>query len=178
MKESLLSYNFEHSIYKDEHISEKFKEIFQALKPYVVLTETFKMFEEELREKGVVQKAGYPLWFFAETEENVYLWKKGVSIEEKERYEFWINLKTLLKKRQEQLSRDKDFNFPFFNFQASFEGGGRKDTDIVEEEKRYLLSLEKILHNSFIHLQFISALKSVLTNREGAKERVILLELG
>lgn len=65
-----------------------------------------------------------PLWFFAETEANVFLWRKGRSISEKANFSFWVDIKSLVSKRIGQLELSANsgnpFTNPFFGASSNF----------------------------------------------------------
>jgi hypothetical protein len=55
-----------------------------------------------------------PLWFLAETERNIFLWRQGKSLDDVEDYEFWVDIPSLITKRRVQLESPQGLN-PFTN---------------------------------------------------------------
>jgi hypothetical protein len=115
-----------------------------------VLLGVLKAIETELCKRELLGAAGSlatPLWFIAETERNVFLWRNGKSISDQRSYSFWIDIRELINKRREQLGRSRGFN-PFVNMLPS--SGG------TEFELRYLDALEEIADTIFLHAEALS----------------------
>jgi hypothetical protein len=122
----------------------------QNLPEGAVLLGVLKAIETELCKRELLGAAGSlatPLWFIAETERNVFLWRNGKSIGDHRAYSFWIDIRELIGKRREQLSRARGFN-PFVNMLPS--SGG------TEFELRYLDALEEIADTIFLHAEALS----------------------
>jgi hypothetical protein len=103
-----------------------------------VLLGVLKSIEIELCKRellGAGALRATPLWFLAETERNVFLWRSGKSIDDHRLFSFWVDVRALLVKRREQLARNKGFN-PFINPMP--QSGG------VECEVEYLEAFEEI----------------------------------
>lgn len=111
---------------------------------------SLKCLEEELIKKELLSlRSPFPLWFLAETERNIYLWKNGQSIIDKEKYDFVVDPLKLAEKRIHKLKLSvRDEENPFFD--------GEQELQYLEEFVRQykLLSL---------HIEtFLCALNDVL----------------
>jgi hypothetical protein len=118
--------------------------------PGCVLLGVLKAVEVELGKRELLGPlAGHstPLWFIAETERNVFLWRAGKSIGDHVAFSFWIDIKEMIRKRRLHLSRSKGFN-PFVNL--SPRSGG------VDCEHRYLDALEEFSATIFRHAEVLS----------------------
>lgn len=99
-----------------------------------MLFEILKPIEQELSSRellGVPHSHIAPLWFIAETERNIFLWRKGQSIADHYRYSFWIDLHALIAKRKAQLRRNRGCN-PFVG------SGSSEPHYAVSQEYEYL----------------------------------------
>jgi hypothetical protein len=122
----------------------------------------FKAVEIELLRRNLLGQAGRfatPLWFIAETERNVFLWRSGKGLDDRHRYSFWIDLEALIDKRRLQIGRSNTFN-PFTNISPSASG--------LDLELRYLERLEALLeaivtNASAISRASLGASREVLT---------------
>jgi hypothetical protein len=85
-----------------------------------ILLDVLKTLETQIRTRnllhGVHSFPFHPLWFQAENERNVFLWREGFSIIQKDEFEFWVDVPALIKKRQRAL-QDATFNHPLSNAQ-------------------------------------------------------------
>jgi hypothetical protein len=118
--------------------------------PGCVLLGILKAVEVELAKRellGALSAQATPLWFIAETERNVFLWRNKKSIGDHSAFSFWIDVKALVSKRRSQLSRSKGFN-PFINL--SPRSGG------LDCEHRYLDAIEELSDTIFRHAEIIS----------------------
>lgn len=74
--------------------------------------------EARLQERGLLPPATGPsfsfLWFIAETERNVFLWRNGYSIAQADEFDFWVSVPDLIQKRLNQLELGSPDN-PFIN---------------------------------------------------------------
>lgn len=84
----------------------------------ILLADILKTLECTLSARGLlVRKESdlfHPLWYLAETERNIFLWKQGRSIIEHDEFEFWVDLPALIEKRVAQLNSHNESN-PFLN---------------------------------------------------------------
>ena len=82
-----------------------------------LLLSILKPLETHLQKRRLLRQAtvgsSSPIWFSAVTERNVFLWRKGYSLREQDRFEFWVVPEKLIEKRIEQLRliRSGDLQF-------------------------------------------------------------------
>jgi hypothetical protein len=121
----------------------------------IILLGILKSVEQELRGRQLIgdpSQDATPLWFIAETERNVYLWRNGKSIDERSQYTFWIDIRALIEKRREQLRRSRGFN-PFINSMSTV---GTNSSLGVQAENQYLDCLEDLASSVFRHAEVLS----------------------
>ena len=161
--EQLKSYNIEQSLTR----------FVQVLKSGAVSLESIHTFERTLSSRGLLAQGGLSsIRFLAETERNVFLWRHGLSLRDKDRYDFWIDLRALIGKRVAKLS-DSDPDNPFHN--SSF-GSSQVDPSSKAEELEYLDCFLDIMDKSERHLSALSVLGSMLCQeRLGAEREVVIL---
>lgn len=77
-----------------------------------LLLDILKTLEIRLQQRGFLTQfsAGevQPLWFIAENARNTYLWRSGYSLEDVNRFEFWVDIRKLATKRINQLELLRD----------------------------------------------------------------------
>lgn len=126
------------------------------------LMDLIKPFELELQRKHLLvttaNSSQHPIWFLAETEMNVFLWRSGKSIEIKDEFEFWIDPQRLISKRLSQLEL-KSENNPFIGEVWS---DGPYDRDQLEYEKCYLTNFLKHFEQARKHLHALSQVRQIL----------------
>ncbi|MBN8549088.1 MAG: hypothetical protein J0M12_07230 [Deltaproteobacteria bacterium] len=143
-----------------------------------VLADVLKTVETQLASRGFLRDQRHdcfnPIWYLAETERNVFLWKRGCSVLQQDEFEFWIDINALIEKRLRQLDSFDSQN-PFLNPLWSV---ATPDRDSAEYERQYLLSFAEAMRQIETHLHALSRLGSLLINElEGEteqRERVIL----
>lgn len=121
----------------------------------VILLGILKSVEQELRTRELVgdpAQEATPLWFIAETERNVYLWRNGKSIDDRAQFTFWVDINALIAKRREQLRRNRGFN-PFINSMAN---SGGDESRGIQVEHQYLDCLEDLSGCIFKHAETLS----------------------
>ena len=114
-----------------------------------------RVLETELQQRQLIEcntPVLNPLWFLAETERNVFLWRKGYSIEQADEFDFWIDLDPLIEKRLDQLSHFEEDN-PFMN---PLWGLSIADPDTLRREENYLRSLASLISQIRPHLEALS----------------------
>ena len=87
-----------------------------------ILADVLKTLEVQFQRRGMLPSgtesgpgmAFHPLWFVAETERNVFLWRQGCSLIQQDEFEFWIDIEALISKRLNQLDSADPEN-PFLN---------------------------------------------------------------
>jgi hypothetical protein len=107
-----------------------------------------KSIENELRKRELITSSHLPptpLWFLAETERNIFLWRSNQSLDDAKRYSFWVDLQSLINKRRDQLTRPQESN-PFIN---PLWGSGPIDATLVQREHDYLEALEDLIPTVF-----------------------------
>ena len=127
----------------------------QNLSTGCVLLGILKSIETELRKRNHLWSSGTPptpLWFLAETERNIFLWRTNQSLDDARKYSFWVDIRGLISKRREQLSRPQDSN-PFTN---PLWGSGALDASLVERERDYLDALEDLIPTAFKRAEALS----------------------
>src|SRR6187431_829960 len=89
---------------KSEH---KIEQPCTNLNANVVAADIIRTAEIRMQQRGMLpggQSLSHnPFWFLVETEKNVFLWRSGSSLAEKEQYDFWVDIDSLLNKRLRQL---------------------------------------------------------------------------
>lgn len=158
----------------EQHSQEKSKE---QIPDSSVLIEHFKTAENRLQAKSMLknplQHPVTPLWFLAETERNIYLWQNGFSLDDKDKFEFWVDGPRLIAKRLQQLNHYASEN-PFLN---PLWGANTPDEESIKSENDYLENLSLILKKIWKHMHIISLLEAYLTrklNPEEEKTTIIL----
>lgn len=148
----------------------------EGLPQGAVLADSLKTLETQLARRGFLRQHSAdsfnPLWYLAETERNVFLWKRGLSVIQQDEFEFWVDLEALIQKRLEQLS-SFDRQNPFLN---PLWGVSTLDQESLCREREYLLSFRVALAKIELHLHALSCVGSMLLSRQlnERKERVVL----
>ena len=120
-----------------------------------VLLGVLKSIENELRKREMLGISGQPttqLWFLAETERNIFLWRSGKSLDDQRNYSFWINVPALIKKRRYQLKKPQGLN-PFTN---PLWGIAAFEYKLVDQERDYLDSFEDLADSVLKHAEALS----------------------
>lgn len=135
----------------------------QKIPSNTILLESIRPFEERLQNKGLLPPSSpfsfNPLWFLAETERNIYLWRSGKSLIEQDEFEFWVDIPKLINKRNQQLSTFEGNN-PYTN---PLWGLSIPSQNIIAEELEYL----KLFKDAFLlieaHANTLSRVCSMLS---------------
>ncbi len=120
-----------------------------------MLLGVLKSVENELRKRELLATEGQPatpLWFLAETERNIYLWRNGKSIDDQRDFSFWVDIPALIAKRREQLKRSQALN-PFTN---PLWGISQFDDKLTQQERDYLDSFEDLVASVLRHAEALS----------------------
>ena len=127
----------------------------QTMPSGAVHLDLVRVLETELQTRQLIDRNTAtlsPLWFLAETERNVFLWRKGYSLAQVDDFDFWIDLPSLINKRLTQLSNYDEQN-PFMN---PLWGGSISDPDTVRREEQYLRSILSLIEEIKTHLEALS----------------------
>jgi hypothetical protein len=130
----------------------------QSLPENAIQLGVLKAIENELHRRrflGNTVDQAMPLWFLAETERNVFLWRHGKSIDDCHAFSFWIDVPALIAKRRSHLSRCNGFN-PFVCSSPSETG--------AEHELRYLDRIEDLADSIFLKAAIVSRASESLHN--------------
>lgn len=156
---------------------QKRTEFRRSLPPEAMLLELLKTIELQLqtREFFTSQPGSYnPLWFLAETERNIFLWRRSCSIIQQNEFEFWIDPFALIDKRAKQLARNDPAN-PFIN---PLWGATNAPCDGGIAELDYLEALAKALSTMGGHPHALSTVGSLLGDEQfgetGLREIILL----
>ncbi|MFM1848004.1 MAG: hypothetical protein RL417_1478 [Pseudomonadota bacterium] len=135
-----------------------------------VLDQVLKTVEIQLQNKGLLSgfdpENFHPVWFLAETERNVFLWRNGFSLADHDDFEFWLRPRELIEKRLGQLERSGIEN-PFLN---PGWGGSLGEPAPRGAEREYLGSFLALIAKIEAHAHALSLVASLL-RREGGGER-------
>jgi len=144
----------------------------QTLPKGAILLGVLKAIEKALLRRellGYQTDQAMPLWFLAETERNVFLWRNGMSIDDSCQFTFWVDVPALIAKRRSHLSRCSGFN-PFVCSSESETG--------VEHELRYLDQIEEladsILEKASVVSRASESLQQEMTPSSGWCTRIVL----
>lgn len=140
----------------------------ELLQNNCILLDVLKTLELELQRRGMLsaceQSSGaetpafHPVWFLAETERNIFLWRNGCSLIEHDEFEFWIDVRALIAKRLGALERfdsDNPFVNPLWGSSLSVPSGGEAEKDYLE---RFLAVITSISDHASALCQVGSAL--------------------
>lgn len=145
-----------------------------------VLLSMLKAMEQELLRRGLLsanRSAGQncsPLWFLAETERNVFLWRRGYSLHDEGQFEFWVQPEKLIEKHVHQLERRDSCN-PFVNPLWSV---ASLDDQTVQRQVDYLDELRDKLALVSAHaaaLSHVSTLVMQEVRKECSRREIVVL---
>jgi hypothetical protein len=142
-----------------------------------VLLGVLKSIENELRRRellGIEAAPACPLWFLAETERNVFLWRNGKSLDDVREFSFWIDLPALISKRRSQLAKPGGLN-PFIN---PLWGSAPLDSDLLRHEFEYLEALEDLITTVFKQAEALSHASELIRKdleQESASQRAAVI---
>ena len=139
----------------------------------VILGDVLKALENRLQQKGLLALSPqfHPLWFSAETERNIFLWRRGLSLIHLDQFEFWIDVPRLVAKRLQQMENAENDN-PFSNAMWSEQISSPEAQDA---ERSYLTTLLELLSETAGHVHALSQVGSLVRSEiAGTTDRVIL----
>jgi hypothetical protein len=125
----------------------------------VILLDSVKTLEKDLQKRSLLKCQEHPLWFLAETERNIFLWRAGFSLEDVDLFEFWVDVNCLIDKRLKQIDNYDPEN-PFFNSLWGFSSGSPEK---IAEESEYLKTFRDLLNSIISHASALSAVTSLLS---------------
>jgi hypothetical protein len=133
-----------------------------ALPPGAVLASFIRTLETQLLSRGLVSPPRgdfHPLWFLVETERNVFLWRNGLSLENADEFEFWVDPAALVEKRLLHLEAGSAEN-PFVNSLWGIASGAAPLS--AQEEREYLTALLESMAKLAPHAHALSHVSSIL----------------
>jgi hypothetical protein len=139
--------------------------------PGSFLEQVLKTVEVQLQSRGLLAAFDsadfHPVWFLAETERNVFLWRHGLSLADRDDFEFWLDPRALVDKRLRQLDQ-ATHSFPGWASELA-EPAPR------DAERGYLASFIEMLSKIEAHAHALSIVASVLgAESAGARSRILL----
>jgi len=136
-----------------------FEQLPVALANTTLLLDTIRTLETRMLTRGLISainaQATTPLWFLAETERNVFLWRRGISLADQEKLEFWVDLPKLIEKRIKSLTNSANSN----TFPNSLLDIATPD-DGFQRECAYLREFEAHYKGIAIHAHALSCIAS------------------
>ena len=141
----------------------------------VVAADIIRTAEMRMQQKGMLpggQTLSHnPFWFLVETEKNVFLWRSGCSLVDKDKYDFWVDINSLLDKRIDQLERQNGSDPISTEFDA-FD----LNVDPLKAEKEYLEILRETIMPILNHLSALSEVQReiISENTNSRAQRVVL----
>jgi hypothetical protein len=160
------------------HTTQKLRTNPEQIPSGSVLLGVLKTVETELRKRDLLgsgDQACTPLWFLAETERNVFLWRSGKGLDDQRDYSFWVNILELISKRREQLRNPVGLN-PFIN---PLWGSAPLNDQLVQNEFDYLECIEELAATVFKHAEALShaseTIRAELEHADIAKRICIVL---
>ncbi len=146
-----------------------------AIPSSALLSSVLKTIEVQFQKKGLLPVSAphsfNPLWFTAETERNVFLWRQGKSLIDSDNYEFWIDVPKLIAKRIRQL-QCSDSDNPFVN---PLWGEANHTQALAELERDYLATFLELMDQVGSHAHALSRVGSELQREVcGGTLRVVL----
>lgn len=129
--------------------------------------------EQELQKRQMLPPFGssfFPLWFAAETERNLLLWRNGLSLAASEEFEVWVDVPRLIQKRRTLCHADEHSSGP--NLLGNIWGHRPVDSEI-----EYLAAFEELWNAMTIHCHCLSRVSSELEilSPEGQERKKILI---
>lgn len=145
-----------------------------SLPETAVTLNSLKVLECELQRREFLRTTGcFPLWFHAETERNIFLWRRGCSLIQLDEFDFWVDIPKLIEKRFEHLARpqgDSPLSNPYWGISSASNAG-------AEVEKRYLEDLIASLRSIQSHAHALSVVAGEVCRELGIEnlEREVVI---
>jgi len=160
---------------KTLHTKDKNEHFEESLPVDSIPLTSLKILEEEFKKRGIVNNtSSYPLWFHAETERNIYLWRCGYSLMQADDFEFWIDVEKLLNKRLKQLETQTNDN-PFSN---PLWANDMSDENLKSVEREYLLELKEAFSKISHHAHALGQVITQICEVNESERETILLPVG
>jgi hypothetical protein len=151
--------------------------IVQSVPTGAVSLRVLRTVEGELRRRKMIgggSETVTPLWFLAETERNIFLWRQGKSLDDVDDFEFWVDVPALLQKRSRQLEHPQGLN-PFTN---PLWGSAPLDARTLDQERNYVEDIEALADVILPHAEALSrasaTVQQELTPRVTPRAMVLL----
>jgi hypothetical protein len=139
-----------------------------------------KKFETELLQKGILHQGSFfPLWFHAENEINVSLWRNGFSLLDKKNLRFWIDVPRLIKSRFKKLRNSLNYSpldnpnwyligdFSLINTKKDCSNSLKlNEVQDNHDEILYLEELEQVYKTALPHLYSFSLIEVLVDNNK------------
>ena len=159
----------------DKNVQPSFKSVpITELPSSAIVLEALKPLESHLLHRKLIGKGGMPnapLWFLAETERNVFLWRNGMSLADQDKFEFWIEIPHLVTRRQEQLRHsfgDPEFGNPFI-------GEAQLTPHTLQTEIEYLDELKSSFARIYMQAFELSLISRTMRTELMHTQRPIIL---
>ena len=142
-----------------------------------VLDQVLKTVEIQLQKRellaGFEPEQFHPVWFLAETERNVFLWRNGFSLADHDDFEFWLRPRELIEKRLAQIERNAAAN----PFSTPLWGSELGEAVPRRAEREYLGSFLALLEKVEAHAHALSLVASLVRRESGTTRDRVLLPL-
>ena len=161
---------------KNPKVSKNVQESAQVSPPgsATMLAEMLRQMEEHLLTRGLLKKDPCsqfnPIWYLAETERNIFLWKKGCSIIQQDEFEFWVDIPQLINKRLDQLN-NLDQSNPLVNPYWGLSAISEQD---LEDERNYLNNFLTLITSVQNHIAAFCEASLIALGQQLQRERIIL----
>ncbi len=116
--------------------------------------------------------ANNPIWFIAETERNIFLWRNGLSLADQFRFEFWVDYQALIElrlQRLENVDSENPFLAPLWG--QSLPEGTTAEHSITQQEVNYLKTFLHAMQKIESHARALCETSSILAADLGQTER-------
>ncbi len=148
-------------------------EVTQKSSGNLVVAPLLKTTELELNRRGLLPMPDpdffHPFWFVVETERNIFLWRRGLSLDSADNFEFWVNIDELVAKRLRQLGgpSENPFTNPLWEI-------SRNTSEIMSYERNYILRFQELMKAIEVHAAALSTVGEILSKDATAKSMVVL----
>lgn len=139
-----------------------------------VLIDALRPLELTLIRRGLAGQGAaplHPLWFLAETERNVFLWREGLSLGDQGSFEFWVDVPALIERRRKQVHtaiEEPGFGNPFI-------ADGVRTPATLSAEITYLDGMRERLERIYMQAFELSLIARTVQKELISGERPIVL---